>query len=133
MEALQDKCCCAVEPKDIVGQNIKDVSSNGSARSHPQTQYAIVDKHILSDDAQGKVTASISPAKECAPVAVDEKQLYITSVVHPQVRVEHKLSQVCTQLDGPIARPDSCCEWGKAVVAPRAETGVYVNIFPMGT
>ncbi|MBO1348628.1 MAG: hypothetical protein EBE86_015120 [Hormoscilla sp. GUM202] len=44
-EAKQDKCCCAVEPKDIIGQNIMEVSENGSARSPSQT--AIVEKHPI--------------------------------------------------------------------------------------
>ncbi len=59
-EAKQDKCCCAVEPKDIIGQNIMEVSENGSARSPGGTASA---------------------ASALAPVVVEEKPDDVRTVV----------------------------------------------------
>ena len=79
---------------------MKEVADRASGPLSEPTPQAIIEKHnILSDDSQGKVSATVSGATEWAPVAVDEKPLSITGVVHRQVIVEQKLSQVCTRLE----------------------------------
>ena len=63
-----------VQVLDIVGQNLKEVSSKGSARSQEQTPPGIVEKLPLQlGEALSKETVTVRVARAIAPVVVEEK------------------------------------------------------------
>ncbi|MBC6424278.1 MAG: hypothetical protein GDA43_05770 [Hormoscilla sp. SP5CHS1] len=84
MAALQDNCCGAVVPKDIVGQNIKDVCEYGSARSPGRTAIVVE-----------KLPIQFSTSREYTPVAVGEILNLVWDAVPLWAFLGRKIQDVC--------------------------------------
>jgi len=132
--ALQDNCCGAVVPKDIVGQNIKDVCEYGSARSPGRT--AIVEKlpiQFSTSREYGGVAVRLR-----SPLAVGEILNLVWDAVPLWAFLGRKIQDVCGKVfarspsDTPLASGEKqkiqyCRELGKetpTVSAGMKEVGV---------